>query len=149
MTELKDSGARQEFSTGAVRDVAGGKGRMDLLPMRAIMEVSKLYEAGCLKYGDRNWERGINTHCYVDSMMRHMAKFMLGQNDEPHLVQACWNVLCLLDTLLRIRDGSLTDNIYDLPMPIDSIKLFTDPQPDLPALMMITSLYCGENNNGT
>ena len=127
---LKDSGARQEFSTGAVRDITGGKGRMDLLPMRALMEVSKLYEAGCEKYGDRNWERGINTHCYVDSMSRHMAKFMTGQNDEPHLVQACWNALCLLDTIIRIREGALPATVHDLPMSLESIRLFTQQLPE-------------------
>jgi len=126
---LKDSGARREFDTGAVRDVAAGKGRMDLLPMRALKEVSKLYEEGCIKYGDRNWEKGISTHCYVDSMLRHMANFMAGMDDEPHLVQACWNALCLLDTILRVREGALPPAVHDLPMAIDSIRLFTPPAP--------------------
>ena len=31
--ELKDSGARREFDTGAVRDISIGKGRCDLLPL--------------------------------------------------------------------------------------------------------------------
>ena len=30
---LKDSGAIREFRTGAVRDIAEGKGRCDLLPL--------------------------------------------------------------------------------------------------------------------
>ena len=32
MAELKDSGNRREFKTGAVRDMHEGKGRMDLVP---------------------------------------------------------------------------------------------------------------------
>lgn len=36
MSELKDSGNRREFSTGAVRDVADGKGRCDLLPLAQV-----------------------------------------------------------------------------------------------------------------
>ena len=36
MAELKDSGARRDFGTGAVRDVAEGKGRCDLLPLRVL-----------------------------------------------------------------------------------------------------------------
>lgn len=35
---LKDSGARREFGTGAVRDIADGKGRCDLLPLDIIGE---------------------------------------------------------------------------------------------------------------
>ena len=39
MSELKDSGTRREFTTGAVRDVADGKGRCDLLPLVQVSEV--------------------------------------------------------------------------------------------------------------
>ncbi len=34
--EIKDSGARREFETGAVRDIADGKGRCDLLPLDVV-----------------------------------------------------------------------------------------------------------------
>ena len=33
---IKDSGARKEFSTGAVRDIKEGKGRCDLLPLAIV-----------------------------------------------------------------------------------------------------------------
>lgn len=33
MAEIKDSGMRREFDTGAVRDICEGKGRCDLLPL--------------------------------------------------------------------------------------------------------------------
>lgn len=33
MSELLDSGARQQFDSGAVRDIRKGKGRMDLVPL--------------------------------------------------------------------------------------------------------------------
>ncbi len=36
MSELKDSGNRREFDSGAVRDIAEGKGRLDLVPLRVI-----------------------------------------------------------------------------------------------------------------
>ena len=34
--EIKDSGNRREFSTGAVRDTAEGRGRCDLLPLDCV-----------------------------------------------------------------------------------------------------------------
>lgn len=34
--EIKDSGTRREFESGAVRDIAEGKGRCDLLPLEII-----------------------------------------------------------------------------------------------------------------
>mgnify|MGYP003329792284 CR=1 FL=1 len=53
MITIKDSGDRTKFETGAVRDMHAGKGRMDLLPVTAIIELSKHCEAGALKYGER------------------------------------------------------------------------------------------------
>ena len=38
MAELIDSGERRAFGTGAVRDVAEGKGRCDLLPLKIISD---------------------------------------------------------------------------------------------------------------
>ena len=35
---IKDSGARREFATGAVRDIDEGKGRCDLLPLDTVAE---------------------------------------------------------------------------------------------------------------
>lgn len=126
---ILDSGQRQAFSSGAVRDCQVGKGRMDLLPMRALMEISKHFEAGAEKYEARNWEKGINLSRYADSAMRHFAKFMIGQTDEPHLLAACWNMLCLLDTQLRIREGSLPQELDDIPIQGQSY-IATRPAPE-------------------
>ncbi len=90
---IKDSGERMKFSSGAVRDCKKGVGRMDLLPWAAIMEISKHCEAGALKYGEHNVDRGIPTHSLLDSAMRHAAKHLDGWTDEPHLVAAAWNLL--------------------------------------------------------
>lgn len=46
---IKDSGERTRFDTGAVRDMHTGKGRMDLLPWEALVEVSKHCEEGGAK----------------------------------------------------------------------------------------------------
>ena len=48
MSEIKDSGNRREFSTGAVRDMAEGKGRCDLLPLDVISDL--FVELKCEKY---------------------------------------------------------------------------------------------------
>ena len=90
---ILDSRERTEFPTGAVRDMHGGKGRFDLLPWEAIWEVAKHCQRGAEKYGERNCEKGIPIHSLCDSAMRHLAKYMMGLADEPHLVAAAWNVL--------------------------------------------------------
>lgn len=90
---IKDSGNRTQFETGAVRDMHEGKGRMDLLPWAAIMEVSKHCENGAKKYGEHNVDKGIPTSSLCDSAARHLAKYLDGWDDEPHLIAAAWNLL--------------------------------------------------------
>ena len=99
--EIKDSGERTTFETGAVRDMHEGKGRMDLLPWAAIMEVSKHCEAGALKYGEHNVDKGIPTHSLLDSAIRHAAKYLDGWTDEPHLVAAAWNLLWAIEMEIK------------------------------------------------
>lgn len=41
---IQDSGERKEFNTGAVRDMSGGKGRFDLIPLDIISRITG-YEA--------------------------------------------------------------------------------------------------------
>lgn len=104
---IKDSGERTEFSTGAVRDMHTGKGRMDLLPWSAIMEVSKHCENGALKYGEHNVDRGIPTHSLCDSAARHLAKYLDGWTDEPHLLAAAWNLLWAVQ--MEVKHPNMVD----------------------------------------
>lgn len=97
MSGIKDSGERTTFSTGAQRDMHSGKGRMDLLPWAAIIEVSKHCEAGALKYGVHNVDKGIPTSSLLDSAIRHAAKYLDGQEDEDHLLAAAWNLLWAIE----------------------------------------------------
>lgn len=90
----------KSYQTGAVRDT-GGKGRMDLLPMCALLRISKHMEdaitpdpqTGAPHYPERNWEKGIPLHSMLDSALRHLAKYMDGQTDEDHLCAAATNLL--------------------------------------------------------
>lgn len=104
---IKDSGNRRQFDTGAVRDMQEGKGRMDLLPWAAVMEVSKHCEAGAKKYGEHNVDKGIPLHSLCDSAARHLAKFMDGWQDENHLLAAAWNLLWAIQ--MQIKHPELCD----------------------------------------
>ena len=93
-----DTGNRTPMGdTGFVRDTHEGKGRMDLLPWPAIIELSKHCEVGALKYGERNIDMGAPLHSLLDSGARHLAKLMSGQTDEDHLRAACWNLMWALN----------------------------------------------------
>jgi hypothetical protein len=118
---IKDSGKRSEFSTGAVRDVQENKGRLDLLPFLAMLRLSKHYERGCLKYGDRNWEKGIPLSRYFDSGVRHAVKAFMGFKDEHHWTAALWNFSCLIETKDRIELGLLPKELDDLPNTLSKV----------------------------
>lgn len=66
----------------------------------ALLEVSIHYEQGAIKYGERNWEKGIHAHSYIDSGIRHFLKYCRGDDDEPHDRAFIWNMLGLAWTVV-------------------------------------------------
>ena len=64
----------------------------------AILELSKHYAAGAIKYADRNWEKGLPLHSFVDSGVRHLLKWCRADQDEPHDRAFLWNMFGLLWT---------------------------------------------------
>lgn len=111
---VKDSGSRQEFATGSVRDNPEGRGRYDLLPPYAIFRLARHYENGAKKYGDRNWEKGQNLSRYLDSAIRHLFKYLGGSRDEDHLAAAAWNALAFIETEHRVEVGVLPKELDDI-----------------------------------
>ena len=107
---IKDSGERTLFETGAVRDMHEGKGRCDLLPLTAIIELSMHCEEGAKKYGEHNVDKGVPQHSLCDSGMRHLIKYMRGDKDENHLRAACWNLMFALNQ--SVEKPELNDLIW-------------------------------------
>lgn len=67
----------------------------------SFLEVSKHFEEGAKKYGEYNWQKGIPTHCYIDSAVRHYLKYLRGDTDEPHDRAFMWNILCCIWTCIH------------------------------------------------
>lgn len=63
-----------------------------------LLEVSKHFEEGALKYGENNWQKGIPESSYIDSAVRHYLKWLRGDNDEQHDRAFIWNIMCLIWT---------------------------------------------------
>ena len=91
--EIKDSGERTVFGSGAVRDMHEGKGDMVSLPNSAILRLSKHYESGAKKYGRWNYTKGIPVSSFLDSALRHIFKYLDGWDDEDHMSAAAFNIL--------------------------------------------------------
>ena len=129
---LKDSGERREFETGAVRDMAAGKGRYDLVPYDPLRRLALIYEHGAVKYGEHNWQKGIPVSSFIDSAMRHLQKFAADMTDEDHPAQAVWNIFAAMWTLDQIKQGKLSADLdnraYKVPVVSIPTVWISEPQ---------------------
>lgn len=74
-----------------------------------MLEVAKHYEDGAKKYADRNWEKGLPLHSFIDSGVRHYLKYLRGDTDEPHDRAFVWNMVG------AIRTQKTHPKLIDLP----------------------------------
>jgi hypothetical protein len=118
-TELKgikiEGGADRVFSTGAKRQASAGKGLPTLLPMDALLEISKHLEAAADKYGSRNWEKGLPLSSILDSLLRHIFAELMGDTTEEHARAIGCNTLFYIATKKRIQLGILPSELDDIP----------------------------------
>lgn len=79
-----------------------GKDRWDLLPVKPIEAVVRILTFGCIKYNDRNWEKGFVWGRVFAATMRHLWKWWGGESLDPetgesHLAHAATNIFFLLE----------------------------------------------------
>lgn len=111
--DVKDSGERQEFNTGSVRDTEENKGDYSLLPWIALRRLAIHYQVGAKKYSKHNWRKGQPLSRYFSSAMRHLTKWFLGWTDEDHLAACLWNVCAILETEEMLRRHKLPAELDD------------------------------------
>lgn len=93
---VKDSGNREEFATGAVRDTADDKPRPDLVSPFFLVRLGTHLRKGAVKYSEWNWAKGIpSSRCYA-SCMRHLMAYAMGKRDEDHLAAAVFNLMAII-----------------------------------------------------
>lgn len=112
--KVKDSGERQKFLTGAVRDTQRGKGTPHLLPTHALYRLAKHFENGAVKYSPNNWRKGIPLSRYMDSAFRHWCAILDGAKDEDHAASVLWNMACFIETAHMIETGKLSKELDDI-----------------------------------
>jgi hypothetical protein len=120
--ELKDSGTRREFDTGARRDMGEGKGDPSLIPTYPLRRLSMWYEKGAKKYGKHNWVLGIPLSSYISSVNRHIWSLQEGLEDEDHAAAAIWNLFSFIMTKKYIEDGELPKELNDLVHSVEDAK---------------------------
>jgi hypothetical protein len=93
---IKDSGKREAYSTGAVRDTNENKIKWHLLPVEALKRIAIHYTNGAKKYDDNNWKKGIPTERFIESACRHWNQYLLGEKDEDHLSATVFNIFGII-----------------------------------------------------
>lgn len=91
----KDSGERQEYSTGMVRDTQTAKPRYDLVDWPMIKRWAALMERGAKKYGEHNWKKAETSEeadRFRASALRHCVQWFLGETDEDHGAAVYFNI---------------------------------------------------------
>lgn len=111
----EESGEKREFSTGAKKQAAAGKGMPVLIPPDATMELAKHFEDGAETHGARNWEKGIPLSEIMNSLLRHIYAEIEGDTGESHDRALAWNALVYLATKKRIQRGQLPMELADIP----------------------------------
>lgn len=99
----KDSGKREAYDSGMVRDTQEGKPRFDLLLVSGVpfesqflTRLAALLERGATKYGERNWQKANSPEeleRFVASGMRHMVQWATGELDEDHAAAVAFNLM--------------------------------------------------------
>lgn len=82
-----------------------------------------------------NVDKGIPLHSLLDSASRHLAKYMVGMDDEDHLRAACWNLLWALNQ--RVTHPELDDRFV-----VKEKKKADDKKP--PKMFMVKCTSCGK-----
>ena len=122
MTEIKDSGYREEFSTGSKRDTNDGKPRYDLLSPIALKRVAMHTANGAKKYGERNWEKGQPLNRFIESLERHLQCLKVGLEDEDHASAVAWNIMSFIHIKTLIDNDLLPKELDNMPKYNENIK---------------------------
>ncbi len=90
----KDSGERQEFSTGMKRDTQTNKPRYDLVDIPMLKRWAELMARGAEKYGENNWRKAATEeemNRFAASLLRHTFQLLEGDRTEDHGAAICFN----------------------------------------------------------
>lgn len=83
-----------------------GKLRFDLLPIEALIELTRVFDMGAIKYDDNNWRKGMKWSQVYRPIFSHLFKWLSGQEIDKetgchHLAMVAWNALVLLTYSIR------------------------------------------------
>lgn len=89
--EIHPSGAKREVFDEV---------RYDLISPIAMRRIAETYAEGSIKYGDRNWEKGLPFSNILNHVLAHIYEYMdgasLDDDAEDNLAHAAWGLIALM-----------------------------------------------------
>ncbi len=88
------------------------KVRYDLLPPELLEGVAQILTFGAKKYGDRNWELGMDWMRVFGALQRHLWAWRSGENVDPETGKShLWHAGCCVAFLMAYEQRKVgTDN---------------------------------------
>lgn len=102
---VKDSGAREEYTNGFVRDSEESKHDftrllsiegLEFVPVELVERMAAHMSKGAVKYGKENWRQArgaIAKARFLRSACRHFLQWVRGDRDEDHGMAVCFNII--------------------------------------------------------
>lgn len=112
---MKFSGDKEKFESGATREAKRGRGLPALIYPGLMIRLSKWLETGAENHEPRNWEQGIPSESYLNSLYRHVISYHAGDRSEDHLAAMLFNVQGLLFNEEMIEQELLPKELDNLP----------------------------------
>jgi hypothetical protein len=100
MKKSKDNREFKEFAPGVKDD--HGKLRWDLIPIKPLKEIAKVYNFGLKKYSENSWQNLPNARSrYYAAAKRHLEDWwdgdLVDEESGLHpLAHTIWNLICLI-----------------------------------------------------
>ena len=102
----------REFDTGAKRDSNSDKPFVHNLQGYTRLRFGYLTNLGARSYGDGNFLKGIPSPVALESLDRHLAKYMDGDRAEDHLAAIIFNAQLVM--LNEQREGIKDDHYFKM-----------------------------------
>jgi hypothetical protein len=122
---VKDSGKREEYENGFVRDTEEGKPDyarvlavpgLHLIPIEMLERLGEHLVKGAVKYGEDNWRKATGSVAkerFARSLARHVRQLITGDRDEDHAAAIVFNAFAYELTPAEVVEPSKEELLAD------------------------------------
>lgn len=132
MFEVRDSGEREVYDSGMVRDTQDGKPDFTLIPLFMLERWAMHMTRGAKKYGRENWMLAASREEYIRfraSAFRHLVQWLRGDRDEDHAAAVYFNLAAAEYVYERMMNDAANDEGCASPARTESEEGYGGTEP--------------------